>query len=84
MGRKLTRKGHEEILGGNILSNINNTVIKMGNWGWPSGVVVKFMHFASVAQGSQVQILGTDLHTTHQAMMRWHPTYKTEEDWHRC
>ena len=33
--------------------------------GWPSGIVVKFMCSASVAQGSQVQIAGTDLHTAH-------------------
>ena len=34
--------------------------------------------------GSQVRILGTDICTTHQAMLRWYPTYKTEEDGHRC
>ena len=31
----------------------------------PGGTVVKFVHSASVAQGSQVWILDTDLHTTH-------------------
>ena len=46
--------------------------------------VVKFVYSASVAWGSQVQILGTDLHTTHQAMLWRHPTYKIEEDWHGC
>ena len=25
-----------------------------------------------------------DLHIAHQAMLWWCPTYKTEEDWHRC
>ena len=29
--------------------------------GWPSDIVVKFMCSASVAQGSQVRIPGTDL-----------------------
>ena len=37
-----------------------------------SGVVVKFTSSASAAQGSQVQILGTDLYTAHQAMLWWH------------
>ena len=37
-----------------------------------------------VAWGSPVHILGVDLHTAHQAMLWQHPTYKTEEDWHRC
>ena len=50
----------------------------------PGGTVVKFVHSSSVAQSSQVPILGVDLHTAHQAMLWWHPTYKIEEDWHRC
>ena len=52
--------------------------------GQPGGVVVKFMHSASAAQGLQVQILSFDLHTTHQAMLWQRPTYKVEKDWHRC
>ena len=52
--------------------------------GRPTGVVVKFTSSASVARGLQVQIQGTDLHTTIQAMLLWHPTYKVEEDWHKC
>ena len=47
-------------------------------------LVAKFVHSALAAQGSLVQILGADLHTAHQAMLWWHPTYKIEEDWHRC
>ena len=38
---------------------------KWAKWGQPRGVVVKFVHSASVAQGSQVQIRGMDLHTAH-------------------
>ena len=53
-------------------------------WGWPSGIEVKFMLSVTVAQDSQVQILGADLCTVHQAMLWWHPTYKIEEAWHRC
>ena len=45
--------------------------------GWPGGIVLKFA-CSALASGVQVQILGTDLHTTHQA------TYKIEEEWHRC
>ena len=52
--------------------------------GQPCGIVVKFVRSASVAQRSRIQILGADLCTAHQAMLRWHPTYKMEEDWHRC
>ena len=37
--------------------------------GWPGGVVVKFTRSALVACGSQVQIPGADLHTTHQAVL---------------
>ena len=37
-----------------------------------------------VQPGQPVRILGVDLHTAHQAMLWWHPTYKIEEDWHRC
>ena len=51
--------------------------------GQPSGIVVKFTRSTSVAQDLQVRILGTDLHTTHQAMLWWHPTYKIEENCHR-
>ena len=53
--------------------------------GWPSGIVVKFVCSASAAQGSRVQILGMDLHTTHQAML-WQMSHiqKMQEDWHRC
>ena len=60
-------------------------LLKIYNWrGQPSGIVVKFMHSASAAQGSWVQIWGTDLHTICQAVLWWHPTYEIEEDWHRC
>ena len=50
----------------------------------PSGIVGKFTCSTSAAQGSWVQTPGMDLYTAHQAMLWWHPTYKMEEDWHRC
>ena len=34
--------------------------------------MVKFAHSASVAWGLQVQILGMDLHTAHQAVVESH------------
>ena len=37
---------------------------------WP---VVEFLCSALAVQGSLVQILGVDLHTTHQAMLWRHP-----------
>ena len=52
--------------------------------GWPGGVVVKFAHSASAARGSQVWIQGADLYIVCQAILCWCPTYKIEEDWHRC
>ena len=54
------------------------------HWGWPGGVVVEFVFSALVAWGSWTQILGVDLHTTHQGMLWRCPTYKIEEDWHNC
>ena len=52
--------------------------------GEPGGVVVKIVPSASVAQGLWVWIPGMELHTTHQAMLWQHPTYKIEADLHRC
>ena len=52
--------------------------------GWPGGIVVKFLCSTLAVWGSQVWILGTDLHTAHQAMLWQDPTYKIEEDWHEC
>ena len=52
--------------------------------GQPSGVVVKFVRSPSLAQGSWIQILGADLHTTHQIMLWQCPIPKIEDDWHRC
>ena len=40
--------------------------------GQPGGIVVKFTCSVSVAQGSQVQILGMDQHTAHQAVVASH------------
>ena len=52
--------------------------------GRPGGIVVKFAHSASADMDLQVQILGVDLHTAHQAMLWRRPTYKLGEDCHRC
>ena len=56
-----------------ILINTHSNTEKRGQ---PSGIVVKFVPSASRAWGSQVQILGKDLHTAHQAVLSRHPTYK--------
>ena len=50
----------------------------------PGGTAVKLTHSTSAAWGSSVQILGTDLCATCQAMLCRHPTYKGEQDGHRC
>ena len=52
--------------------------------GWPGGRAVKFTRSTSAAWGLLVRILGADLCTTYQAMLRQHPTYKVEEGGHRC
>ena len=49
--------------------------------GWPGGTVVKFTCSTSAAQGLHAGVQGMDLHTAHQAMLWWCPTYKIEEDW---
>ena len=66
------------------ISGSKHMCILHGPGGLPGDIVVGFAHSTSVAQGLQVRILGTDLHTAHQAMLWWCPTYKIEEDWHRC
>lgn len=58
--------------------------LKKHKSGWPSGVVVKFACSTLVAQGLQIWIPSMDLHTAHQAMLWRHPTYKIEEDCHKC
>ena len=62
-------------------SNVSSTLtgMKTDSQSWPGGIVVKFAHFASAAQGSQVWILGMNLHTARQAMLWQQPTYKIEE-----
>ena len=50
--------------------------------GQPHGVVVGFGRLCFGSPGLWVQIPGTDL--CHSAMLWWQPTYKVEEDWHRC
>ena len=42
-------------------------ILKNESRSWPGCLVVKFMCSASVAWGSQVQILGADLRTTHHS-----------------
>ena len=51
--------------------------------GQPGGIVVKFAHSASVAQGSQVQIMGMYLAPLIKPQCGRIP-HKIEEDWHRC
>ena len=46
--------------------------------------MVKFVCSTLAAWSLWVQILGMDIHATHQAMLWWHLIYKIEEDWHRC
>lgn len=47
----------------------NKVILKRDKRGWSQGIVVKFTHSTSAAQGLPGQILGADLHMTHQAML---------------
>ena len=66
------------------MNKLNQANLKKVVGGWPGGVVVKFVHSTLVAQSSRVWIPSEDLHATYQATLWWCPTYKIEEDWHRC
>ena len=52
--------------------------------GWPGGTVVKCAPSASVAWGSLVRILGTDMAPLGKSCCGRCPTYKIEDDGHRC
>ena len=65
-------------------TSVITTQVKKKLTGRPRGVVIKFTCSTSVARSLQIQILGVDLHTAHKAMLWQRPTYKIEEDWHRC
>ena len=56
---------------------------KQNQGGQPYSIVVEFSTLCFHAPDSQVWFPGTDLHHL-SAMPRQQPTYKIEEDWHRC
>ena len=59
------------------------SILRKINGGQPRGAVFKFGAFHFGSPGSCIQILGSDLH--HSSAVLWRqPTYKVEEDWHRC
>ena len=53
------------------------------SWGWPGGVVVKFVLSALVVPGFTGLDPGADLVPLIKSPCGSIP-YKTEEDWHRC
>uniref|UniRef100_A0A9L0SP25 RNA-directed DNA polymerase n=2 Tax=Equus caballus TaxID=9796 RepID=A0A9L0SP25_HORSE len=59
-------------------------VIKTAWWGRPGGTVVKCTRSASMAQGLLAGIPGADMETLGKPCCGRHPTYKVEEDGHRC
>ena len=63
-----------------MLRDINFLIKKIILWGQPGSIAVKFAHSTSAARDSPVEILGADLHITHQAML-WQAS-DTEEDEH--
>ena len=57
---------------------------KMQYGGRPSGAVVKCAHSASLAQGSPVQTLSSDMALLGKPCCGRRTTYKVEEDGHGC
>ena len=68
----------------NLPSTEKNPLKHVHLGGQPGGIVFKIACSTSVVWGSWVQIPGTDLQATYQAILWWSPTYKMGEDWHRC
>ena len=50
-------------------------------WAQPHGLVLQF---GVLHVGGPGLVLGTDLYYSVAAMLWQQPTYKLEEDWHRC
>ena len=65
------------------MNNMEDDGYELTTWpgGWPHGLAVKMgvLHISG-----WVQFLGVDLHHSSAAMLWQRPTYKTEEDLHRC
>ena len=54
------------------------------NLGWPGGTAAKCTRSALAARGSLVQIQGVDMAPHGKPCCGRRPTYKVEEDEHRC
>ena len=61
-------------------SQLLNFELKTSRRGRPHGVEAKFGTLYFGGLGSQVRILGADLHHL-SAMLWWRPMHKVEEDW---
>ena len=83
-GKFLEEHIRQEILMLPSLENMHFHIKNICFWGQPSDVALKFICSAVAARGSLVWILGTDPRTSYQAMLCGRPTYKVEEDEHRC
>ena len=58
-------------------------IVFLKTWGCLVAQRLKFHMFHFNGPVLWGGLLGTDL-LYPSAMLRWHPTYKIEEDWHRC
>ena len=77
----LSRGKHQGKLSSYFLNQRNKNEYPRG---WPGDAVVKCTHSTLVARGSLVQILGADMALLGKPCCGRHPTYKVEEDGHRC
>ena len=58
--------------------------LRVGHLGPDSGTAVKCVRYASVAQGSPVRTPGVETAPLDKPCCGSHPTYKVEENGHRC
>ena len=72
------------IMYGDYFSNESLPQIIMWHRDQPGGAAVKFARAASATWGSPVRILGADMALLGTPCCGRHPTYKVEEDGHRC
>ena len=78
------RKHFQELQNRVLFSLLPFSLLKIVSWGQTSGAAVKFTRSASAAWSLPVRIPGVDMAPLVKPCCGGHPTYKVEEDGHRC